>query len=89
MNSVIVLLLAATATALATGLGAIPVFFLGRRAETLRPLLLGVAAGVMGVASIAGLILPGLDQGSAAFLGHRGAEHDDARGDGRDQSGQQ
>ena len=69
MNSVIVLLLAATATALATGLGAIPVFFLGRRAETLRPLLLGVAAGVMGVASIAGLILPGLDQGSAASVG--------------------
>jgi ZIP family zinc transporter len=31
----------------------------------MQPLLLGLAAGVMSVASIAGLILPGLDQGSA------------------------
>ncbi len=44
-------------------------FFLGERAMTLQPLLLGVAAGVMGVASVAGLILPGLDQGSAASVG--------------------
>ncbi len=68
MSSIGVLLLAATATALATGLGAIPVFYLGGRAATLRPLLLGVAAGVMGVASVAGLILPGLDQGSTASV---------------------
>ena len=53
----LVLLLAAVGTALATGLGAIPVWFLGERAHALRPLLLGVAAGVMGVASIAGLLL--------------------------------
>ncbi len=58
------LLLAAVGTALATGLGAIPVWFLGERAHALRPLLLGVAAGVMGVASIAGLLLPGLHEGS-------------------------
>ncbi len=64
----IVLLLASTATALATGLGAIPVFFLGERAATLRPLLLGMAAGVMGVASVAGLILPGLAEGSAVSV---------------------
>jgi ZIP family zinc transporter len=68
VSPVVVLFLAGTATALATGLGAVPVFFLGARAETLRPLLLGAAAGVMGVASIAGLILPGLDQGSAASV---------------------
>jgi zinc transporter, ZIP family len=62
----IVLLLAACGTALATGLGAIPVFFLGTRAAQLTPLLLGFAAGTMGVASIAGLLLPAIDEGSAA-----------------------
>ena len=60
------LILAASATALATGLGAIPVFFLGERAAALRPLLLGVAAGTMAVASVAGLVLPGLDEGTLA-----------------------
>jgi zinc transporter, ZIP family len=63
------LLLAACATALATGLGAIPVFLLGERAAALRPLLLGIAAGTMGVASVAGLLLPGLDEGSVAEVG--------------------
>jgi zinc transporter, ZIP family len=66
---VLTLLLAATATALATGLGAIPVFLLGTRAAVLRPFLLGVAAGAMSVASVAGLLLPGLDQGSAFSVG--------------------
>jgi ZIP family zinc transporter len=65
----LILLIAATGTALATGLGAIPVFFLGARAAVLQPLLLGIAAGAMTVASIAGLILPGLDEGSAASVG--------------------
>jgi zinc transporter ZupT len=41
------LVLLATATAFATGLGAIPVALLGERAEGLRPALLGLAAGVM------------------------------------------
>jgi len=59
-----VLFLAACGTALATGLGAIPVFLLGERAEQLTPLLLGFAAGVMGVASIAGLLIPALEEGS-------------------------
>lgn len=58
------LLLAATATALATGIGAIPVFFLGERAVVLRSALLGLAAGVMTVASVLGLIAPALDEGS-------------------------
>ena len=48
------LLLAASATALATGLGAMPVFFLGARAEALTPALLGLAGGVMTVAAVAG-----------------------------------
>jgi zinc transporter, ZIP family len=58
------LLLAASATALATGLGAIPVFFLGEHARTLEPALLGMAAGVMTTASVAGLLAPALDQGT-------------------------
>jgi ZIP family zinc transporter len=62
---VVVLLAAGTATALATGLGAIPVFFLGRRAEALRPALWGFAAGTMSVVSIVGLLLPALDEGTA------------------------
>ena len=66
MPDVVVLLLAACGTALATGLGAIPVFFLGERAAQLTPLLLGFAAGVMGVASIAGLLIPAAEEGSAA-----------------------
>lgn len=68
MPDVVVLLLAACATALATGLGAIPVWFLGRRAEALTPLLLGVAAGVMGVASVFGLLVPAAEEGSAAAV---------------------
>jgi ZIP family zinc transporter len=65
MPDVIVLLLAACGTALATGLGAVPVFVLGRRAEALTPLLLGFAAGVMGVAAVAGLLVPAAQEGSA------------------------
>jgi zinc transporter, ZIP family len=69
MPEVLVLALAACATALATGLGAIPVFFLGHRAAQLTPLLLGFAAGVMGVAAIAGLMIPALEEGSALSVG--------------------
>jgi len=68
---ILVLVLVASATALATGLGAIPVFMLGTRAEELRPPLLGFAAGAMGLASVVGLFLPALDEGSTlqAMLG--------------------
>jgi ZIP family zinc transporter len=60
----LVLFLAASATMFATGLGAVPVWLLGTRAATLTPFLLGVAAGVMGVASIVGLLLPATEEGS-------------------------
>jgi ZIP family zinc transporter len=60
---VLVLALAGSATAVATGLGAVPVFLLGPRAERLRPFLWGTAVGLMGVASIVGLLLPALDEG--------------------------
>jgi hypothetical protein len=46
---VVVLLVVAAATALATGIGAVPVFLFGERAERFTPFLLGFAAGVMGV----------------------------------------
>jgi len=68
MPQVVVLLFAACGTALATGLGAIPVFLLGRRAAALTPFLLGVAAGVMGVAAIAGLLVPAFQEGSVAAV---------------------
>jgi len=60
---ILILVLAASATMLATGLGAVPVFFLGTRAELLRPILLGVAIGTMTVASIVGLLRPALQEG--------------------------
>jgi len=66
MPELLVLVLAACGTTLATGLGAIPVFLLGRRAEALTPFLLGFAAGVMGVAAVAGLLIPASEEGSAA-----------------------
>jgi zinc transporter, ZIP family len=68
MPQVAVLVLAACGTALATGLGAIPVFFLGDRAAQLTPLLLGFAAGVMGVAAIAGLLVPATEEGSTVTV---------------------
>jgi ZIP family zinc transporter len=63
------LVVASIATAFATGLGAIPVFLLGARASTLRAPLLGLASGTMIVAAVAGLLLPGLDEGSFASVG--------------------
>ena len=60
------LVLAGSGTALATGLGAVPVFLLGNRAAALRPALLGFAAGSMTVASVVGLLLPALREGTAA-----------------------
>jgi ZIP family zinc transporter len=56
------LLLAGSATALATGVGAFPVFLLGEHASRLRPFLLGTTVGLMGVASVVGLLLPALEE---------------------------
>jgi len=65
---VLVLILAASGTALATGLGAVPVFLLGRRAEGLASPLLGFAAGAMTVAAFTGLLLPAAEEGSPAEI---------------------
>ena len=59
------LILVASGTALATGLGVIPVALLGRRATGLRPILLAIAAGTMFVASVAGLLAPAFRNGTA------------------------
>ncbi|HSS31827.1 MAG TPA: ZIP family metal transporter [Solirubrobacterales bacterium] len=64
MPEAAILFLAACGTALATGLGAVPVFLLGSRAAALAPTLLGFAAGVMGVAAVAGLLIPASEEGS-------------------------
>jgi len=66
MPDILVLLLAASATALATGIGAVPVFLFGPRVERATPFLLGLAAGVMGVAAVAGLLIPATEEGSLA-----------------------
>ena len=68
MPDVVVLILAASGTALATGVGAIPVFLLGRRAAALTSPLLGFAAGAMTVAAFTGLLLPASEEGSAAEI---------------------
>jgi zinc transporter, ZIP family len=62
--AMVVLILAAAATTLATGLGAIPVFYMGTRAAVLGPSLWALAAGAMAVASVAGLLIPAGEQGS-------------------------
>src|SRR3954466_12353764 len=53
-------------TALATGLGVLPVWGLGEGAARYRAALEGTAAGVMGVAAVVGLLLPAADNGSRA-----------------------
>lgn len=62
------LALAGIATALATGLGAVPVWLLGESADRLRPALWGVTIGVMSVASVVGLLEPALDTGSTTAV---------------------
>src|SRR5215207_10071076 len=60
---VALLALAGSGTALATGVGALPVSRLGGRAPTIRPALWGLTVGLMTVASVVGLLLPALDEG--------------------------
>ena len=62
---VVIVGLVGAATAIATGLGVFPVWALGSGARRLQPALEGVAAGIMTVASVAGLLLPAIDEGSA------------------------
>jgi ZIP family zinc transporter len=65
---VALLALAGSGTALATGIGALPVSRLGEHAARIRPALWGLTVGLMTVASIVGLLLPALDEGSTAAV---------------------
>lgn len=58
----IVLTFVAAGTALATGLGTLPVLWLGDRVVAWAPALWGTAGGVMTVAAVVGLLLPALDR---------------------------
>jgi zinc transporter, ZIP family len=68
VTDVAVLALAGSATAFATGFGALPVSRLGARAHTLRPALWGLTVGLMSVASVVGLLLPALEEGSTGAV---------------------
>lgn len=66
MNDALLLTAIAGATVLATGIGALPVIALGgHRARAAQGVLSGLAAGVMTVAAILGLLIPAAEQGSA------------------------
>jgi ZIP family zinc transporter len=67
-GDLLLLFLIGWATALATGLGAIPVFVLGARVARFTEALTGFAAGLMAVAAIVGLLEPALDSGSRAAV---------------------
>ncbi len=58
----VLLTVVASATALATGLGAVPVILMGSRIAALAPALWGAAGGVMVVAAVLGLLEPALKQ---------------------------
>lgn len=67
MNDALLLTTIAAGTALATGLGALPVLALSAaRARAAQGVLSGVAAGVMAVAATAGLLKPAFEEGDAA-----------------------
>lgn len=68
MSELITLFGLGSLTALACGLGAVPVFALGERVEPLQPLLWGLAAGLMTLASVVGLIRPALQEGEPASV---------------------
>jgi ZIP family zinc transporter len=59
----VVLIGAGLLTALATGIGVLPVWWMGDRAQALQQALEGAVAGVMAVAAVVGLLLPALDAG--------------------------
>ena len=69
MNDALLLTALATATVLATGIGALPVIALGNeRARAAQGVLSGLAAGVMAVAAVVGLLVPAAKDGSAVTV---------------------
>ena len=96
MNDAVLLTVIAAGTALATGVGALPVIAIGGdRARAAQGVLNGFAAGVMAVAAIVGLLKPAAEQGRAltviaatgagafALVMLRRTLGDHARGNGR------
>jgi ZIP family zinc transporter len=69
VNDALALTAIAAGTALATGVGALPVIALGStRARAAQGALSGLAAGVMAVAAIVGLLKPAAEQGTAGAV---------------------
>jgi zinc transporter, ZIP family len=68
VSELVELTLIAAATAIATGLGAVPVALVGGRAAAIQPALGGLAAGVMAIAAVFGLTIPAFRTGSAAVV---------------------
>jgi zinc transporter, ZIP family len=69
VSDALVLIVIAAGTALATGLGALPVLALGgERARAAQGVLSGLAAGVMAVAAVVGLLKPAAEQGGAVTV---------------------
>jgi ZIP family zinc transporter len=69
VNDALLLTAIASGTALATGLGALPVIAIGgERARAWQGMLSGLAAGVMAVAAIVGLLEPAARQGGFAVV---------------------
>ena len=68
MPEVLVVAVLGSVTALATGLGVVPVVLLGARAQKLRPFLWGVTVGIMTIAALAGLLRPALNLGDPAAV---------------------
>jgi ZIP family zinc transporter len=69
VNDALLLTLIAAGTALATGVGALPVIALGGdRARVAQGMLSGIAAGVMAVAAIIGLLKPAFEEGSGVTV---------------------
>jgi ZIP family zinc transporter len=64
-GDLLILFVVGWATAIATGLGAVPVFVLGSGVARYSAALTGFAAGLMGVAAIVGLLRPAFQEGSA------------------------
>jgi ZIP family zinc transporter len=68
MTTLPALVAVTTVAGLATGLGALPVFFRSRVTHRVYDAALGLAAGLMVAASVFGLIVPGLEEGTLSAV---------------------
>lgn len=64
MTTLVSVLGVTTVAGLATGLGALPVFYRNRVSHRVYDAALGLAAGLMVAASVFGLVVPGLEEGT-------------------------